>query len=89
MARKPRSRAPARSAKGGANTESGPQQKSARAQIIASFMDLLAEKRFEEIGYAEIAKAAGVSLAELREAFGSKLAILAAHIKEDRPSGSR
>jgi AcrR family transcriptional regulator len=82
MARKPRSRAAARSAKRGANTQSGPQQKPAREQIVASFMDLLGEKRFEEIGYAEIAKAAGISLAELREAFGSKLAILAAHIKE-------
>ena len=52
-----------------------------RDKIIAAFFGLLAEKRFEEIGLAEIAATAGVSLAQLRGEFGSSLAILAAHVK--------
>jgi AcrR family transcriptional regulator len=52
-----------------------------RDKIIAAFLGLLAAKRFEEIGLAEVAAAAGVSLAQLRGEFGSSLAILAAHIK--------
>jgi AcrR family transcriptional regulator len=55
---------------------------SERERIIAAFMALLAEQSFEEIGFAEIAGRAGVPLAELRNLFGSKLAILAAHMKE-------
>jgi AcrR family transcriptional regulator len=55
--------------------------KSARQRIIDAFMALLAEKAFEQIGFAEIAKRAGVSLSELRDTFGSTLAILAAHMK--------
>lgn len=73
MARKPRRKAAARPAAGG--------DKSARERIVGALMALLAEKRIEEIGFAEIAKRAGVSLAELRDAFGSTLAILAAHMK--------
>jgi AcrR family transcriptional regulator len=57
------------------------QERSARDTIIAAFMELLAAHRIEEIGFADIASRAGVSLAELRGEFGSKLAILAAHIK--------
>jgi len=53
-----------------------------RDKIIAAFLALLAEKPFERIGLAELAKSAGVSLADLRGEFGSTLAILAAHIKE-------
>ncbi len=53
-----------------------------RGKIIAAFMALLAEKRIEEIGFAEIAREAGMSLAQLRAQFASALAILAAHIKE-------
>ena len=37
---------------------------------------------FEQIGLAEIAGRAGLSLSELRAEFGSTLAILAAHIKD-------
>jgi AcrR family transcriptional regulator len=44
-------------------------------------MALLAEKRFEEIGFAEIAGRAGVTLAELRDKYSSKLAILGAHLR--------
>ena len=54
----------------------------ARDKIIEAFLALLAEKPFEQIGLAELAKNAGVSLADLRGEFGSTLAILAAHVKE-------
>ena len=55
---------------------------SAREKIIDAFLTLLAEKSFEKIGLADVASGAGVTLAELRDEFGSTLAILAAHIKE-------
>ena len=55
--------------------------KSERERIVDAFMTLLAEKSIERIGFAEIAKAAGVSLADLRGTFSSTLAILAAHMK--------
>jgi AcrR family transcriptional regulator len=42
---------------------------------------LLAETPIEQIGFAEIAQEAGVSLTQLRGEFASKLAILAAHLK--------
>jgi len=53
-----------------------------REKIIAAFMALLAEKRFEEIGFGDIAQRAGLRLANCRGQFGSTLAILAAHMKE-------
>src|SRR5215470_2524638 len=53
-----------------------------RERITAAFMTLLAAKPFEGIGLGEIARTAGVSLAELRDHFSSTLAILAAQIKE-------
>jgi len=52
-----------------------------REKIIAAFLALLGEQPFEDIGYADIAARAGVSLSLLRDEFGSKLAIFAAHIK--------
>jgi AcrR family transcriptional regulator len=54
---------------------------SEREKIIAAFLALLAEKPIEQIGFAEIAKEAGVTLAQLRGEFASTLAIYAAHIK--------
>ncbi|MEJ0078156.1 MAG: TetR/AcrR family transcriptional regulator [Alphaproteobacteria bacterium] len=53
-----------------------------RDRIIAAFMALLAEKRFEEIGFGEIAARSGLTLANCRGAFGSTLAIYAAHVKD-------
>ena len=53
-----------------------------RQKIVAAFMALLAEKRFEEIGFGDIAARAGLTLANCRAEFGSTLAILAAHMKE-------
>jgi AcrR family transcriptional regulator len=52
-----------------------------RAKIIEAFFDLLAEHAFEDIGYADIAARAGVSLATLRQEFGSKFPIVAAYVK--------
>jgi AcrR family transcriptional regulator len=53
-----------------------------RQRVIEAFVGLLSEKPFEQIGLAETAVRADVSLADLRGLFDSKLAILAAHIKE-------
>ncbi len=52
-----------------------------RGKIIAALLSLLAEKRIEQIGLAEIASEAGVTLAQLRGEFASPLAILAAQVK--------
>lgn len=52
-----------------------------REKIIAALMALLGEQRFERIALNEIAARAGVSLATIREEFGGKIAILAAHAK--------
>lgn len=54
---------------------------SERGKAIDAFMALLAERRFEDIGLAEVAGRAGLKLSELREEFGSTLAIYAAHAK--------
>jgi AcrR family transcriptional regulator len=56
--------------------------RSVRERIIDAFMDLLAQKPIEQIGFGEIAGRANLSLSELRAGFGSKLAIVAAHVKE-------
>jgi AcrR family transcriptional regulator len=53
-----------------------------RERIVAAFMALLAEKRFEQISFADIAETANVSLADLRDEFNSTVAIFAAHVKE-------
>src|SRR3954453_2866836 len=87
MARK---RTPPRSPSRTSRNASAPQQagaaaaggKSSRERVIATFMTLLAEEPIEQIGLAEIAEGAGISLAELRTLFSSKLAIYAAHMKE-------
>jgi AcrR family transcriptional regulator len=49
----------------------------ARGKIVDALMELAAEQRFEEISIRDICKAAGVSLADFRDAFPSKGAILA------------
>jgi len=55
---------------------------SIRDRIMTALMELLAEEAFERIGLSDVAKRAGVSLAELRQEFSSTLSILAAHIKD-------
>src|ERR1700691_1062654 len=81
MARK--SARPARKATGKSRRPTRAQAAPAteREKIIAAFLSLLADKRFEAIGFPEIAKQAGVSLATLRGEFASTLAILAAFVK--------
>jgi len=76
MARKPPRSKPARA------PASPPPSGTDREKIIAAFMALLAEKRFEQIGFGDISARAGVSLATARSEFGSTLSILAAHMKE-------
>jgi AcrR family transcriptional regulator len=49
----------------------------ARGKIIDALIDLAAEKRFEDISIRDICQAAGVSLADFRDAFPSKGAVLA------------
>jgi AcrR family transcriptional regulator len=74
MARKPTQKSATPAAPSGDKPE--------RERIIAAFMALLADKSIEQIGFAEIAKAAGVSLSGLRGQFGSTLAMFAAQVKE-------
>jgi len=80
MARRPARKSAPKSARSAA-ADGGAAPAGDREKIIAAFLELLAEHRFEAIGLAEIAAAADVSLAQLRGEFGSSLAILAAHIK--------
>ena len=77
MARRPARKSPARSPR--RPTAALPTTE--REKIIAAFLDLLAAKRIEQVGFADVAEAADVSLAQLRSEFPSTLAILAAHVK--------
>ncbi len=49
--------------------------------IVEAFMALLGEKRFEAIGLGEIAERAGLTLADLRDAFDGKVSILADFVR--------
>jgi AcrR family transcriptional regulator len=82
MARRPARKSAPKAARASAAPPPSPPTGDDREKIIAAFLGLLADKRFEQIGLAEIAEAAGVSLAQFRGAFASPLAILAAHIKD-------
>ncbi|MGX1096092.1 TetR/AcrR family transcriptional regulator [Amorphus sp. MBR-141] len=53
-----------------------------RQSVISAFLGLLSEKSFAEIGLDEIATRASMSLAELRAAFDSKLAIYEAFVRD-------
>jgi AcrR family transcriptional regulator len=53
-----------------------------RDKAIDALMALLAERSFSDIGLAEVAGRAGLKLSQLRAAFGSTLAIFAAHMKD-------
>ena len=86
MARKPTPPSSPAGMPGGPSTPPPPESsagaKTERERIIDAFMALLPEKPIEQIGFAEIAQRAGVSLAELRNNFDSTLGILAAQMKE-------
>jgi AcrR family transcriptional regulator len=58
-----------------------PEGTSNRDKAIHAFLTLLSERRFEDIGLAEVAGRAGLKLSQLRADFGSTLAIYAAHVK--------
>ena len=64
-----------------ATTTPLPDGSSNRDKAIHAFMTLLAERRLEDIGLAEVAGRAGIKLSQLRAEFGSTLAIYAAHVK--------
>jgi AcrR family transcriptional regulator len=81
MARKPQRPARASAKAAPAAPALPPPGGTDRERIIAALMGLLAEKRFEEIGFGDIAGRAGVSLVVLRGEFASKLGMLAAHMK--------
>ena len=59
-----------------------PQSAARHDPIIGAFMAIMAEKPFEDIGFAEIARRAGVSLSELRAKHSSKIEMLAAYMRE-------
>src|SRR3984893_19010301 len=82
MARKPPRRTPERTSHNNSAEEIASHASSDREKIIGALLALLAERPLEDIGFADIAGRAGVSLAVLRDEFGSKLAILAAHVKD-------
>lgn len=65
-----------------ATAEAPPHTGSDRDKAVAALMELLAEQSFEDIGLAEVAGRAGIKLSQLREEFGSTLAILGAHTKQ-------
>jgi len=75
-AKRPR-RPPAASPRGTSHRDN-----SSRNLAIDALMALLAEQSFEQIGLAEIAGRAGLTLSQLRAEFGSPFGILAAHIKD-------
>jgi AcrR family transcriptional regulator len=80
MARRPARKSAAKSARSSAQRPAVAAS-SDREKIIAAFLSLLGEKQIEQIGLADIAAEAGVSLAQLRGEFASPIAIYAAHIK--------
>jgi AcrR family transcriptional regulator len=73
MARKPKHEAPQATPVSGTDN---------RDKAINALRALLGEQRFEAIGFADIAERAGLSLAQLRAEFPSKLAIIAARSKD-------
>jgi AcrR family transcriptional regulator len=54
--------------------------RSDRDKIIDAFLELLAERRFEEIGFGDVATKADVPLASCRRQFNSLIAVYAAHV---------
>jgi AcrR family transcriptional regulator len=85
MAKKPVRKPAARPAAASAATGNGSsvgKDAPAGDPVVGAFMELLAEKPIERIGFAEISERAGVSLSELRARYGTTLAILAAQMKE-------
>jgi AcrR family transcriptional regulator len=59
------------------NEAKTPPPADARGKIVDALMELAGERRFEDISVRDICKSAGVSLADFRDAFPSKGAVLA------------
>src|ERR1700690_1566926 len=59
------------------NSEAKSPPTDARGKIVDALLQLAAERRFEDISVRDICKTAGVSLADFRDAFPSKGAVLA------------
>jgi len=55
--------------------------RSNRDRIVDAFLVQLAQRPYEQIGFADIAASAGLGLADCRAEFGSVLGVLAAHVK--------
>jgi AcrR family transcriptional regulator len=55
---------------------------SERARIVAAFMGLLVEQSIRKMDFGQIATGADVSIAQLREEFGSTIDVLTAHVEE-------
>jgi AcrR family transcriptional regulator len=79
--RRPQRPASTPSSSGGGSAGAGGSATPQTDVMVGAFMALLAEKRFEEIGFADIARRAGVSLAELRDKHASKIEMLAAQMR--------
>ena len=79
MARKSKSQSARPPRRATAQAASAPQNE--RDKVVAAFLKLLAEKRIEQIGFADIADEPSVTLADLREMFASPIGILAAYMK--------
>jgi AcrR family transcriptional regulator len=60
----------------------GTPEKSDREKIVESFMALLSERRYEDIGFGDVATRSGVPLHRCRAEFDSLIAVLAAHLRE-------
>jgi hypothetical protein len=53
-----------------------------RARIVAAFMGLLVEQSIKKIDFGQIATAADVSPAQMRDELSSTIAVLAAHVEQ-------
>lgn len=80
MARRPARRAGAskRSSSAPRSAPSAP-----REAAVSALLELLSERRFDEIGLTDVADQSGVSLADLRGLFNSTFAIFAAHVRDN------
>jgi AcrR family transcriptional regulator len=85
MARRPTRKAAGKSARGASARATPPRPASVptsdRDKIIAALLALLADKGFEAIGLADVARHAGLSLSQLRGEFASTLGIVTAFVK--------
>src|SRR5580704_15587160 len=81
MARRPTRKSASKSAQPGTRRPASAAAGSEREKIVAALLALLAEKPIEQIGLAEIASEAGLTLTQLHGEFSSAIAIYAAHLK--------